>query len=393
MKICFVLDDSIYRVAGVQYAILNFSRWLVSQDHEVTVLYSEFKSVPKYDIDKRIKLIPIATGFDIKSLNLNGSVSPFPGFTQKKILKKFFDRNEIDVLHICYPFSPFVTGRVLSFLKKRKMRTLCALQIHVEEKLLPKISNYLFGLFMKRYVKFIDIFTHNATPTKEYGKKYLGIKSYFLPVGFEDIDISDKFNSNKNNVDILFLGRFEHRKGVLDFIKAVNQIKVDCKKSTFHVAGDGPLMQKARTLASEQKDKNFIFYGRVSDGKRDELYLKSDIAVFPAAYGEAMGNVLLEAMNYGCAVVGYANAGYADTMNKFKDECLVKPGDINALRDIIELRISDMQGTRLLAGKLKEYFKSVYSVTSVGQKLVGFYNNKISKDEQTVLKFVWEEKR
>jgi phosphatidylinositol alpha-mannosyltransferase len=381
MKICYVLDDTIYRPAGVQYCILNPATLLAKEGHEITILYAQNDHIKPVPIDPKIKLIKIAQGIDIKGLDLNGSVSTFPGFGNKKLIKKILLENDFDAIHLNYPFSPFISGRVVKLISKLKSQNLinarivCTLQIHVEERFFPRLTNKALALYFKRKLKCIQEYIHNSNPTRLYGEKYLGVKSTYIPNGVQRVDIGDKLKSNKTKekINLLFLGRLEDRKGALDLIKALGKLdKSTLSKLEIKIAGDGPERKEAEDMTKDLK-LNISFLGRVSDEVRDNLYNEADIAIFPAKYGEAMGVVLLEAMNYGCAIIGYANPGYKDTMDIFADECLVPIEDTKALSEKIKEFADNQDTTRALASKLKAYFDGKYDTEVVGKKLVECY--------------------
>jgi phosphatidylinositol alpha-mannosyltransferase len=379
MKICLVVDDSIYRHGGVQYFVITLANWLVKSDHSVTILHCPNPSVKDYNLDSRILLIPIAQGFDIKGLSFNGSVSPFPGFGNKQKILKIIQEENFDIVHFNYPFSPFVSSIVAKSVSKLRkaglVRTklIASMQIYVEENFIPQLANKGLGLINHSALKAIDVFTHSSTPTLHYGEKYLNIKSEYLPLGTPNIDTSAKKNLIENKLNILFLGRLEIRKGVLDFINSLSKIdKSLLDQINITIAGNGPQREEAENLA-KSFGLNIAFPGRVSDEEKHRLYLEADIAVFPSSYGESFGIVLIEAMAYGCAIIGYSNPGYKDTMAEFADECLVEPGDIEGLSSLINKFVQNPTQTLELSKKLKTFFESKYDVEVIGKKLMEIY--------------------
>ncbi len=380
MKICLVVDDSIYRSGGVQYNVLNNANWFKNHGHAVTILHAENPDVEKIIVPRGIEIISIAEGKDIRGLNLNGSVSPFPGFADRKNIRKILESKQFDVVHFNYPFSPFVSGRILKEVKrlrnlgKKSPKTVCSMQIYVEEKFAAKTANILLSKYMRSVLKTVDIFTHSSKPTLDYGHEYLQVESVRVPLGVESIDISSKtaLQSESKDLTILFLGRLEERKGVIDFIEALNKIKSQLGKTSVTIAGDGPQRRDAERLAATYQ-LPVKFLGRVTDEERNNAYLSSDIAIFPSKFGESFGIVLVEAMNYGCAICGYANPGYHDTMNQFSERCLVEPGNIGKLSEMIYGKINDRAGTFKEGVQLKSYFEMNYSLDVTCASLLKLY--------------------
>ena len=99
--------------------------------------------------------------------------------------------------------------------------------------------------------------------------------------------------------NILFVGRFEPRKGLLDLLKAYRILRktgCDCR---LLVVGGGPQDKEARRYLATRKLGGVEFLGRVSDDERDALFKTADVYFSPATGGESFGIVLLEAMAAG----------------------------------------------------------------------------------------------
>lgn len=379
MNICYLVDDTIYREAGVQYGILNAAQKIVEKkEHKVTILFTDTKNVPKKAIPG-VNLVPIAQGIDIPKLDLNGSNSTFPGFADMQKVREYFHNNKVDVLHTFYPFSPFISGKILKYVKRTypKIKTICSFQIHVEERPLPRFLSKAFGKYMKKYVKYVDLFVHNAKATYLYGKKYLGVDSEFLTFGFANYELSNRqLSTKKKSFDIFFIGRLEKRKGVIELIKSIQLIDDEdiIRNLKVHIAGSGPQEDEAKEEIDKEYKDVFKFYGRVTDKQRDELYAFADISIFPALYGEAMGNVIIEGMNFGAVPIGYANFGYKDTLKDFAKDLLVPVGRQDLLKKKIIHFYKHREDLEKYRKKLKDLFKQVYWDEVMYKKMIDLYS-------------------
>jgi phosphatidylinositol alpha-mannosyltransferase len=378
MNICFSVDDSIYRFGGVQYNVLTLAKWCADQGHTVTILHSPNPSVKGFTLPDGITVIPVAQGFDIKGLSFNGSVSPFPGFGSKKEIKKLLLEKQFDVIYFNYPFSPFVSSIVAKTAKKLrkkglvKTKLIATVLIYVEENLIPRLGNKGLALINRRAIKSLDVVTHCSDAAKEYVRNYLNSESVFVPLSTDDNQIGDKLlRPVSEKLSVLFFGRLELRKGVLDFIEALNKVPrhlLDTADITI-AGGAGVLEKEAKALVTQYK-LPVTFKLNVPDAEKRECFRKADIAVFPAKYGESFGIVLVEAMSYGCAVLGYANAGYAFTMGGFKEETLANVNDIATLSMKLTELLQHPEQAQNLGKRLKEYFLKNYSVDVVGKRML-----------------------
>jgi len=100
---------------------------------------------------------------------------------------------------------------------------------------------------------------------------------------------------------LLFVGRVVETKGVLEAIEALSL--VSCQV-TLTIAGDGPLLRRARELAlALGLDDRVRFVGRVEDGTLRDLYGASDVLLLPTYWAEGFPTVLAEAMAAGLGIV------------------------------------------------------------------------------------------
>jgi phosphatidylinositol alpha-mannosyltransferase len=131
--------------------------------------------------------------------------------------------------------------------------------------------------------------------------------------------------------NILFLGRFEPRKGLLEMLKAyrvLRSTKCDCR---LLVVGSGPQDREARRYVMTRRLGDVEFLGRVGDDEKAALYRTADVFVSPATGGESFGIVLLEAMAAGTPVVCSDIHGYKGVVRRGREGLLVPPRKPKAL--------------------------------------------------------------
>jgi len=160
--------------------------------------------------------------------------------------------------------------------------------------------------------------------------------------------------------EILFIGNLLKRKGVEYLIDAVNELPV---KTT--IIGDGPERQKLERLSSNKKTR---FLGRLGPEKLKKHYKSAAVLVLPAASGEGLPNVILEAMSYGLPVVSTKIAGIPDIVKDGKTGILVEPKDSQALRTTIEALIKDKKKRDSMSKKALKDIKN-YSFSKQAKRL------------------------
>ena len=127
--------------------------------------------------------------------------------------------------------------------------------------------------------------------------------------------------------NILFVGRFEPRKGVLDLLKAYRILRrtgCDCR---LLLVGGGPQEREARRYVATRRLQGVEFLGRVSDDEKDQLFRTADVFCSPATGRESFGIVLLEAMAAGAPIVASDIHGYKGVVRRGREALLVPPKD------------------------------------------------------------------
>ena len=148
-----------------------------------------------------------------------------------------------------------------------------------------------------------------------------------------------------NAVRVLYHGRVDRRKGVLDFIEA-------CAKLTGHwsatVSGIGPDLDAAEALVAERElTDRIVFTGYADYADVPQIYREHHVFASPT-YAEGFSNTILEAMASGLAIVSCHAVGVSDCLRDGENGLLVKPGDVAALAERLQALIED----RLLRQRL-----------------------------------------
>ena len=205
----------------------------------------------------------------------------------------------------------------------------------------PDINQQKEAWFEKQVVTRSDAL---VTHTRAHAKKLegeLGIPAEQFNIIPHGIRIPSRpatvINQNKDNViRILYVGRFESRKGTDVLLEAIPEVLAELTHVRFLLAGN----DRDRSYQSQFEEKHSSrvlskvdFLGQVSDEERTQLYRDCDLFVAPSRY-ESFGIVYAEAMSYGKPVIG-CNAGGAPEVIGTESGLLARPGDSADLADQI----------------------------------------------------------
>ena len=171
---------------------------------------------------------------------------------------------------------------------------------------------------------------------------------------------------------LLYHGRVDRRKGVLDFLAALRLLSDDGVAFTAVVSGIGPDHDAAQALASEL-GLDVRFTGHAAYEDAPAVYAMGDIFVSPT-YAEGFSNTILEAMASGLPCVSCYAVGVMDCLRDGENGLLVQPGDVPAQAAALRRLIDDAGLRRRLADAALEECRRTYSWSAVGLQIMNIYD-------------------
>jgi glycosyltransferase involved in cell wall biosynthesis len=174
------------------------------------------------------------------------------------------------------------------------------------------------------------------------------IASYgIIPVGDDEVP-EHEVDSTKEPT-VLFVGRLEGRKGILELFGAIPEVLRKAPKTRFQIAGSDNSVEDGFQATHGMDYPSYFrkkfsscagqteFLGFVDENRLQSLYRECDVFVAPSHY-ESFGLIYLEAMNYARPVIGCRSGGPEDIIVDGETGFLVPPQDPSAIANaIVEL--------------------------------------------------------
>jgi phosphatidylinositol alpha-mannosyltransferase len=184
--------------------------------------------------------------------------------------------------------------------------------------------------------------------------------------------------------NVLFVGRHEPRKGLLELLKAYRILRktgCDCR---LLVVGSGPQEREARRYVLTRRLGGVEFLGRVSDREKAQLFRTADVYVSPATGRESFGIVLLEAMAAGTPVVCSDIHGYKGVVRRGREGLLVPPREPKPLAGAIARLLADdeLRARMALSGQERAEEFSWSRVTAKVDDYYGFVIRRLAASGQ-----------
>jgi phosphatidyl-myo-inositol alpha-mannosyltransferase len=203
----------------------------------------------------------------------------------------------------------------------------------------------MFRPFAKSIIKDIDVFVAASYPGSEYVSTLTDKPVSVIPV---DIDTTKfkfpkKFDDDRPQKTILYVGRLEGRKGVRYLLQAFALLQQRRSDVQLDIIGNGPQRTMLETLAEDLELQNVHFLGFRDNDEKIKRFAEADLFCAPSIYGEGFGMVLLEAMATGVPAVVGDNPGYASVMKGLGAMSLVNPRDTADFARRLELLLYEKE--------------------------------------------------
>jgi glycosyltransferase involved in cell wall biosynthesis len=167
---------------------------------------------------------------------------------------------------------------------------------------------------------------------------------------------------------VLMLGWIERNKGVLDLTDVVEGNPGDYRGITFHVCGEGSLLDELRARwSSVPGGVVFELPGWVRGAEKRRLLAEADIFLV-LSYREGLPNALLETMAAGRAIVATRVGAIPDVIEDGVNGLLCEPGNLEQIHRAIQSLIVDSGLRARLGTSARERFLADHNLRTGGDK-------------------------
>ncbi len=221
--------------------------------------------------------------------------------------------------------------------------------------------------------------TYGFTPDDRWSVQMLGVQpwpSHPIAQAYEALP-----SLQRRDIQILFMGRLEARKGIDLFLKALKTLFIeDDDRIGVWIAGrdvEGWQRRSTSLLGPAICDR-IHFFGVITEELRGQLYENCDFVVFPSRY-ESFGLVPLEAMVYQKPVIAAAAGAIPEVVIDGESGLLFEPDNEQDLARKIMLLINDEPLRKKLAQGAKQRVE-VLSARKMAQSSLWLYESLIGRN-------------
>ena len=320
MKIALVSPYDIAYAGGVTSHITHLYEHFVEAGHEVKIIApssqpQETLGIPDVIVCGRPVSVPASGSVARITLSLRLSSS----------VKAILNDEQFDVVHLQEPLMPMLP---LTFLRFSNAVNVGTFHAHRDSSIA-----YLYARrLLKRWFRRLDGKISVSRPAMQFVSSYFPGYYNIITNGIDldhfhpEVEPLPEFNDGKFN--ILFVGRFEKRKGLRYLVRAFARLKEEMPNTRLIIVGpDGGLRAGYEKSIKRAGLQDVVFAGFVSYDELPRYYRSAHIFCSPATGQESQGIVLLEALACGTPVVASNIEGFASVITHGEEGMLVTPKD------------------------------------------------------------------
>jgi phosphatidylinositol alpha-mannosyltransferase len=366
-----MVSDNFYPyVGGIAEHVHFLAAELRKRGHTVKVLTAHvggrmmeyMASTPEEEQVKRI-----GTGWVIRSNRSFARVSV--AWRPVAQIRKYFNAERFDVVHIHGSLAP-----TLPLAAIQASRTLNVVTFHAGHD--QSLGYALFRSELRPYFNAVQGLIAVSETARVSCAKYFPGPYHIIPNGidltFFRPDAGRVPGTDDGRPRILFVGRFEPRKGLKHLLSAMPEIVRHIPTVELIVVGTGLLGYSYKSFLPPEVQQHVRWAGLVKNEERPLYYASCDVYCSPATGQESFGIVLLEAMATGKPVVASDIDGYRTVLTDGQEGLLVPPCDPPALARAIVKVLLDRDAARRYAANGLERARQ-YSWPKLAEQVEAYY--------------------
>ncbi len=311
LNIAMVCDPIGNNKSGVVVSTIRFAKLLKERGHKVIFIGARSREHRNSEIYEGIQT------YRFRSIPIPKSGGWSLAFPTVRELKRVFQEEKIDVVHILLPMS----GAIVAIKAAKSLNIKIVAHSHSQPENIfmdmPKFIQPALGNLWNKYLmwlydkaEFIIYPTEMARTLLDRlsgkNKPSAVVSNGINITEFQPLEVGDfyeRFNIPHDKVKLLFVGRLFPEKSIDTLIKAVPHIIKKYEDVHIMLVGGGHLQSKLEKLArSLGVEKYITFLGLVSEQDKILAFNAGDIFILPSL-AELEGMVVLEAMACGKPIV------------------------------------------------------------------------------------------
>jgi glycosyltransferase involved in cell wall biosynthesis len=382
MRICFISRRYFPAISGMSVYAQNLLRELVNLGHDVTM-------VSQYRNDAVGRGVygggppPPVPGVRVVGLEAHGEQNGGRFETDVQAIVETVEQlhreQPFDLIHAQYGYPPGLAALQLS--RNLGLPNVVSIQggdghwvgvncCGTHQRAIRTVLDHAGAILIGCQSFAAEVIDHHGTAPERFTlvPGAVDVGRFFPRAGWQAGQWSDAAHPT-----LLYHGRVDQRKGVLDLLDAFALLAPARPDLRLLISGIGPDLEEARRrVVAAPWQAQVELAGYVDYDQVPQVYHRADVFVSPT-YAEGFSNTILEAMASGLPCVAAEAVGVVDCLRHDKNGLLLPPGDVPALAAAL-VRILDDAALRVrLAETALHEARTTYAWPIIGRQIDGIY--------------------
>ncbi len=353
---------------GISEHVHHLTLELRKRGHEVQILTARYKD-KTFSFQDPPYVIRIGRGIKIPMNKSFTSITFSPRIT--KWIKEILENGAYDVVHTHGPLAPTIPLLVLFYSRSLNFATFHAAHDY-------STAYELFKPILMRVFERIDGPIAVSEVARDTMAQHFPGNYRIIPNGVD----TERFRPDLSPIaeyrepgwkNILFVGRFDPRKGLRYLLKAMPKIVKEEPKTRLLVVGSGPLLSYYKSFVKEEIRDRVIFVGTVPPEELPRYYRTADVFVSPATGRESFGIVLVEAMASGVPIVASDIRGYRQVLEDGREGLFAKPEDPDDIAEKVLRILQSPEEARAMGQRGREKAVQKYAWPRIAEQVEAYY--------------------
>lgn len=350
----------------------------LSKRHEVTVLTSQGRNLPRESIENGVCVIraPVFFRRGQAAANLQ-SMFAFM-FTAVLVGREHLRENRYDLIntHFVLPSGP-VGATLARYAGVPNIISMHGGDLYDPSKFTSPHRNLLLRIWIKNLLRDADAVIGQSRNTLENMRRFYTpeIEGILIPLGIQrpDGNVASRkaFGFSEDDVLLVTVGRLIRRKAVSQLLSMMEMLHTE--KVRLIIIGSGPEQQVLKEEALRRGLRNrALFLGYVRESEKFSILNMCDIYVSTSQH-EGFCLAYLEAMTGGLPIVCYDNGGHTDYFKDQENGFLVPLNDLERFIEKTKLLINNPH-RREVIGKNNQHLIEEYYIDKCARKYENIFN-------------------
>ena len=371
---------------GGEYVFQTIAKEMVQNGHKVWVITNNIKG-ETYQESKNLKIIPVSPTIQYK-----GGLPPLFSDNIRYVINTFqkgrdiIKNQKMDIIH-SNNFSPALAGSLLStFTKTPHITTIHDIfsiydkdfwRKWTEQSNVSSTNAKLVPFFEKLMMRFKFDCIHTVSNATKNDIQKIGTTK---PIHVISNCIQDEevINVSQKEKQFVYLGRLVFYKNVEVILKSFKIVIKQFPDAKLIIAGDGPHKKSLQQLTNKLDiNNNVTFTGYVTSEQKKKILSESNALLFPSLI-EGFGLVMLEAFQQNRPVITSNIPPMSDIIQNGKTGYVIDPHDEDKWADSIIELIKNPEMADKMGKQGNQTLQAKYNQKIFYDKLIKMYNTILS---------------